>query len=93
MKFVFITGGVLSSLGKGITTASLGLLLKSRGLKVTIVKIDPYLNSDAGTMNPYQHGEVFVTEDGGETDLDIGHYERFLGENLSIFSLCKNSTA
>jgi len=83
MKFVFITGGVLSSLGKGITTASLGLLLKSRGLKVTIVKIDPYLNSDAGTMNPYQHGEVFVTEDGGETDLDIGHYERFLGENLS----------
>lgn len=79
MKFVFITGGVLSSLGKGITTASLGLLLKSRGLKVTIVKIDPYLNSDAGTMNPYQHGEVFVTEDGGETDLDIGHYERFLG--------------
>lgn len=83
MKFVFITGGVLSSLGKGITTASLGLLLKSRGLRVTIVKIDPYLNSDAGTMNPYQHGEVFVTEDGGETDLDIGHYERFLGENLS----------
>lgn len=83
MKFVFVTGGVLSSLGKGITTASLGLLLKSRGLKVTLIKIDPYLNSDAGTMNPYQHGEVFVTEDGGETDLDIGHYERFLGENLS----------
>lgn len=83
MKFVFITGGVLSSLGKGITTASLGLLLKSRKLRVTLVKVDPYLNSDAGTMNPYQHGEVFVTEDGGETDLDIGHYERFLGENLT----------
>ncbi len=83
MKFVFITGGVLSSLGKGITAASVGLLLKSRGLKVTIVKIDPYLNYDAGTMNPYQHGEVFVTDDGGETDLDIGHYERFLNENLS----------
>ncbi|NPA79545.1 MAG: CTP synthase [Thermotogae bacterium] len=83
MKFVFVTGGVLSSLGKGITSASVGLLLKSRGLKVTIIKIDPYLNYDAGTMNPYQHGEVFVTDDGGETDLDIGHYERFLNENLS----------
>ncbi len=83
MKFVFVTGGVLSSLGKGITSSSIGLLLKSRGLKVTIVKIDPYLNYDAGTMNPYQHGEVFVTDDGGETDLDIGHYERFLNEDLS----------
>ncbi len=83
MKFVFVTGGVLSSLGKGITSASIGLLLKSRGLKVTIVKVDPYLNYDAGTMNPYQHGEVFVTDDGGETDLDIGHYERFLNEDLS----------
>ncbi|MEO0144185.1 MAG: CTP synthase [candidate division WOR-3 bacterium] len=83
MKYIFITGGVLSSLGKGITSASIGLLLKRKGLKVSIVKCDPYLNVDAGTMNPFQHGEVFVTEDGGETDLDIGHYERFLGENLS----------
>ncbi|MEO0202680.1 MAG: CTP synthase [candidate division WOR-3 bacterium] len=83
MKFIFITGGVLSSLGKGIASASLGLLLKRKGLKVSIVKCDPYLNVDAGTMNPFQHGEVFVTEDGGETDLDIGHYERFLNENLS----------
>ncbi|NPB02924.1 MAG: CTP synthase [Thermotogae bacterium] len=83
MKLVFVTGGVLSSLGKGITSASIGLLLKSRGLRVSIIKIDPYLNYDAGTMNPYQHGEVFVTDDGGETDLDIGHYERFLNEDLS----------
>ncbi len=83
MKFVFVTGGVLSSLGKGITSSSIGLLLKSRGLRVTIIKVDPYLNYDAGTMNPYQHGEVFVTDDGGETDLDIGHYERFLNEDLS----------
>jgi len=83
MKYIFITGGVLSSLGKGITSASIGLLLKRKGLKVSIVKCDPYLNVDAGTMNPFQHGEVFVTEDGGETDLDIGHYERFLNENLS----------
>ena len=83
MKYIFITGGVLSSLGKGITSASIGLLLKRKALKVSIVKCDPQLNVDAGTMNPFQHGEVFVTEDGGETDLDIGHYERFLGENLS----------
>ena len=82
-KYVFVTGGVLSSVGKGITTASIGLLLKSRGYTVTAIKIDPYLNVDAGTMNPYMHGEVFVTEDGGETDLDLGHYERFLDINLS----------
>ena len=82
-KFVFITGGVVSSLGKGITAASLGLLLKARGLKVSINKLDPYLNVDPGTMNPYQHGEVFVTDDGAETDLDIGHYERFIDESLT----------
>jgi CTP synthase len=80
---VFVTGGVVSSLGKGITAASLGRLLKSRGLKVQVQKFDPYLNVDPGTMSPFQHGEVFVTEDGGETDLDIGHYERFIDENLS----------
>lgn len=77
-KFVFVTGGVVSSLGKGITAASLGCLLKSRGLKVTVLKFDPYINVDPGTMSPYQHGEVFVTDDGAETDLDLGHYERFL---------------
>ena len=82
-KFVFITGGVVSSLGKGITAASLGCLLKSRGLKVAIQKLDPYINIDPGTMSPYQHGEVFVTEDGAETDLDLGHYERFIDSNLS----------
>ncbi len=82
-KYIFITGGVLSSVGKGITTASIGLLLKARGFNVTAIKIDPYINVDAGTMNPYMHGEVFVTEDGGETDLDLGHYERFLDVNLS----------
>lgn len=82
-KYVIVTGGVLSGLGKGVTTASLGLLLKASGYSVTAIKIDPYVNVDAGTMNPYMHGEVFVTEDGGETDLDIGHYERFLGINLS----------
>jgi CTP synthase len=81
-KFVFVTGGVASSLGKGITAASLGRLLKARGFKVAMQKIDPYLNVDAGTMNPYQHGEVFVTEDGAETDLDLGHYERFVDINL-----------
>ena len=80
-KYVFVTGGVVSSLGKGITAASLGRLLKARGLKVQ-VKFDPYLNVDPGAMSPFQHGEVFVTED-GETDLDIGHYERFIDENLS----------
>lgn len=83
IKYVFVLGGVVSGLGKGITAASLGRLLKSRGVKVTMQKLDPYLNMDPGTMNPYQHGEVFVTEDGGETDLDIGHYERFIDENLN----------
>lgn len=82
-KHVFITGGVVSSLGKGITGASLGRLLKSRGLRVTIQKFDPYLNVDPGTMSPFQHGEVFVTDDGAETDLDLGHYERFVDENLT----------
>ena len=82
-KFIFFTGGVVSSLGKGITAASLGRLLKSRGISVSIQKLDPYINVDAGTMNPYQHGEVFVTDDGAETDLDLGHYERFIDEPLS----------
>ena len=82
-KYIFVTGGVVSSLGKGITAASLGRLLKSRGMKVTIQKFDPYINIDPGTMSPYQHGEVFVTDDGGETDLDPGHYERFVDINLS----------
>ncbi len=82
-KFIFVTGGVVSSLGKGITAASLGRLLKCRGLKVSIQKFDPYLNVDPGTMNPYQHGEVFVTDDGAETDLDLGHYERFIDESLT----------
>lgn len=82
-RYVFVTGGVVSSLGKGITAASLGRLLKSRGLRVWIQKFDPYLNVDPGTMSPYQHGEVFVTADGAETDLDLGHYERFVDENLS----------
>lgn len=82
-KFVFVTGGVVSGLGKGITAASLGRLLKSRGLRVTMQKFDPYLNVDPGTMNPFQHGEVFVTDDGAETDLDLGHYERFIDENLT----------
>ncbi len=82
-KYVFVTGGVVSSLGKGITAASLGRLLKARGLSVSVQKFDPYLNVDPGTMSPFQHGEVFVTEDGAETDLDIGHYERFVDENLS----------
>ncbi|MFS8583298.1 MAG: CTP synthetase, partial [Limnochordales bacterium] len=82
-KFVFITGGVASSLGKGITGASLGRLLKGRGLNVTMIKLDPYINMDPGTMSPLQHGEVFVTEDGAETDLDLGHYERFIDIDLS----------
>ncbi|MDR3231929.1 MAG: CTP synthase [Synergistaceae bacterium] len=81
-KYVFITGGVVSSLGKGITAASIGTLLKKRGFRVSIIKVDPYLNVDAGTMNPFQHGEVFVTDDGAETDLDLGHYERFIDESL-----------
>jgi CTP synthase len=82
-KYIFFTGGVASSLGKGIAASSLGRLLKSRGVSVSIQKLDPYINVDAGTMNPYQHGEVFVTEDGAESDLDLGHYERFIDENLS----------
>ncbi|MEM3395988.1 MAG: CTP synthase (glutamine hydrolyzing) [Thermoplasmata archaeon] len=83
MKYIIVTGGVLSGLGKGITVSSIGKLLKSSGLRVTAIKIDPYLNCDAGTMNPYQHGEVFVLDDGGEVDLDLGNYERFLGESLT----------
>lgn len=85
-KYIFVTGGVVSGLGKGITAASLGRLLKARGKKVTIQKFDPYINIDPGTMSPYQHGEVFVTEDGAETDLDLGHYERFVDENLGQYS-------
>jgi len=83
VKFIFVTGGVLSSVGKGIVTASIGKILQVRGYKVSVIKIDPYLNVDCGTMNPYQHGEIFVTEDGGEIDLDLGHYERFLDINLT----------
>lgn len=86
IKYVFVTGGVVSGLGKGITAASLGRLLKARGYRVTIQKFDPYINVDPGTMSPYQHGEVFVTDDGAETDLDLGHYERFIDENLSVNS-------
>ena len=85
-KFIFVTGGVVSGLGKGITAASLGRLLKARGLKVAAQKLDPYINVDPGTMSPYQHGEVYVTEDGAETDLDLGHYERFIDENLNKYS-------
>jgi CTP synthase len=87
-KYIFITGGVVSSLGKGITAASIGRLLESRGLKITLIKCDPYINVDPGTMNPYQHGEVYVTDDGAGTDLDLGHYERFtnaiIGKNNNI---------
>ena len=86
VKYIFVTGGVVSGLGKGITAASLGRLLKARGYRVTIQKFDPYINVDPGTMSPYQHGEVFVTDDGAETDLDLGHYERFIDENLSVNS-------
>ncbi|MEY4371471.1 MAG: synthase, partial [Actinomycetota bacterium] len=85
-KHIFVTGGVASSLGKGLTASSLGRLLKLRGLRVTMQKLDPYINVDPGTMSPYQHGEVFVTDDGGETDLDLGHYERFIDENLTRLS-------
>jgi CTP synthase len=81
-KHIFVTGGVASSLGKGLTAASLGRLMKARGLRVTMQKLDPYINVDPGTMNPFQHGEVFVTDDGCETDLDLGHYERFIDESL-----------
>lgn len=86
VKYIFVTGGVVSSVGKGISVASIGRLLKSRGLRVSVLKLDPYLNVDPGTMSPYQHGEVFVTEDGAETDLDLGHYERFIDENLTRLS-------
>ena len=85
-KYIFVTGGVVSSLGKGIVAASLGRLLKNRGLKITIQKFDPYINVDPGTMSPYHHGEVFVTDDGTETDLDLGHYERFIDINLNKYS-------
>src|SRR5206468_5616434 len=82
-KFVFVTGGVVSSLGKGIASASLAAILESRGLKVTLIKLDPYINVDPGTMSPFQHGEVFVTDDGAETDLDLGHYERFVTTRMA----------
>ena len=85
-KHIFVTGGVVSGLGKGITAASLGRLLKARGLKVAAQKLDPYINVDPGTMSPYQHGEVYVTTDGAETDLDLGHYERFIDEDLNSLS-------
>ncbi len=82
-KYIFVTGGVVSSIGKGITTASLGRLLRNRGFGVTMTKLDPYINVDAGTMNPYQHGDVFVSDDGAETDLDLAHYERFVDIDLT----------
>ena len=82
-KYIFCTGGVVSSVGKGVTAAAVGRILRSRGVKVSIQKLDPYLNVDPGTMSPYQHGEVFVLDDGAETDLDLGHYERFIDENLT----------
>src|SRR3970040_2982358 len=82
-KYIFVPGGVVSSVGKGITTAAIGRLLKSRNISVVIQKLDPYLNVDPGTMSPYQHGEVYVTADGAETDLDLGHYERFIDQDLS----------
>src|SRR4051812_13706194 len=82
-KYIFITGGVLSSIGKGISAASLGMLLEQRGIKVTMIKMDPYLNVDPGTMSPFQHGEVFVLDDGAETDLDLGHYHRFV-QNIHL---------
>ena len=85
-KFIFVTGGVASSVGKGISVASLGRLLKNRGVSVSLMKLDPYINVDPGTMSPYQHGEVFVTDDGAETDLDLGHYERFIDEPMSKLS-------
>ena len=82
-RYVFVTGGVVSSVGKGIVVASIGRILKSRGISVSVQKLDPYLNVDPGTMSPYQHGEVFVTDDGSETDLDLGHYERFIDVRLT----------
>src|SRR3954471_10735553 len=89
-KYIFVTGGVLSGLGKGITAAALCAIFKARGFKVNIMKCDPYLNTDAGTLNPAEHGEVFVTVDGAETDLDLGHYERFLDEDLTQSSSLMN---
>ncbi|MEC7812565.1 MAG: CTP synthetase, partial [Verrucomicrobiota bacterium] len=86
MKHIFVTGGVVSSLGKGLTAASIGTLLENRGLKITLQKFDPYLNVDPGTMSPFQHGEVYVLDDGAETDLDLGHYERFTGAQLTRFN-------
>ncbi|PYM11181.1 MAG: CTP synthetase, partial [Verrucomicrobia bacterium] len=86
MKYIFVTGGVVSSLGKGLTAAALGTLLENRGLKVALQKFDPYLNVDPGTMSPYQHGEVYVLDDGAETDLDLGHYERFTNVKLTRFN-------
>src|SRR3954447_27034569 len=82
-KYIFVTGGVVSGVGKGITVAAIGRLLKARDISVSVQKLDPYINVDPGTMSPYQHGEVFVTDDGAETDLDLGHYERFIDENLT----------
>ncbi|HFC3049892.1 TPA: CTP synthetase, partial [Neisseria gonorrhoeae] len=82
-KFIFVTGGVVSSLGKGIAAASIAAILESRGLNVTMLKLDPYINVDPGTMSPFQHGEVFVTDDGAETDLDLGHYERFIDSTMT----------
>src|SRR5690349_23363654 len=87
-KFIFVTGGVVSSLGKGLAAASIGALLESRGLKVTMLKMDPYINVDPGTMSPYQHGEVFVTDDGAETDLDLGHYERYISTRMGKKNNC-----
>src|ERR1044072_7107931 len=87
-KYIFVTGGVVSSLGKGIVAASVGALLENRGLKVSLTKVDPYINVDPGTMNPLQHGEVFVTDDGAETDLDLGHYERFVETRMSRRNNC-----
>src|SRR5437870_13496822 len=87
-KFIFVTGGVVSSLGKGLASASIGNLLESRGLKITLLKLDPYINVDPGTMNPYQHGEVYVTDDGAETDLDLGHYERYVSTPMSRKNNC-----
>src|SRR5271170_3739270 len=86
IKYIFISGGVVSSLGKGLTSASIALLLESRGLKAAMLKLDPYLNVDPGTMNPFQHGEVYVTDDGAETDLDLGHYFRFTNASISRLS-------
>ncbi len=82
-KYLFVTGGVVSSLGKGLASASIGALLENRGLAITLLKLDPYINVDPGTMSPFQHGEVYVTEDGAETDLDLGHYERFTGAQMT----------